>query len=659
MADSPLLGIVEDESLVAEDLKMLLNDLGYEVSFRVSSGEECLESVDEHDVDIVLMDINLGDGMDGIETARKLREVNIPAVFITAYSDEKTVNRARETDPLGYLSKPVNETDLRTTLAVASRKQEMEEKLRESERRYRELVEASPDIVFRVNSDQEFTFLSNNIRQLGYTPDELEGKNFTDLLHPDDVSQVAREKVLPQFEGTETGDELSPDLFDERRTGDRATYNLEISLRVGSEQAKESFGTEYPTFEVNSAGLFRENGSGDSKTFAGTIGTIRNIMDRKEAEQELRLKERAMSSTQEGITISKNDGDDNPLIYVNEGFVEMTGYSRAWALGRDCRFLQGEKTDPDKVARMREAINKNEPISLEVINYRQGGEPFWNKVSITPIRDEQGSVTHYVGIQQDITEKKNREEELRQAEKLAAIGEMSAGLMHEINNPNAFIQGNIEYLRKAWGKIKEALPESARESDALQSVLEELPRTLDEMRSGTNRIEEIVNNVKLFARRERSDQEKKHFDPIPVVKEALATLGSFSEDYLEARLESDEGEGQIQGDPTEITQIVTNLVKNAIDAVREDESSDGNVELEASFDPEEFIIKVQDDGPGIPQDVRSKIFDPFYTTKPTGKGTGLGLSIVNGIVDRLDGRINVNSSEGVGTRFEVILPRSD
>lgn len=658
MSSSTQLGIVEDEALVAEDLRSLLDGLGYDVVFQLGSGEECLEAIRDHEVDLVIMDINLSGELDGIETARKLREErNVPTVYLTAYTDESTLRKATETDPLGYISKPVNETDLRTTLTLAFRQAEMERKIRSSEQRYRELIETSPDVIFRVNTDREFTFLSRNITQLGYEREELIGEDFTEILHSETRKSVTRDEVLPEYRGKTTGPERAPDLFDERRTGERATRNLEIKIRVGSREAKERYGTEYPTFEVNSAGVFRRRDEEQEPVHVGSVGIIRDVMPRKEAEKELRLKERAMSSAREGITIADAEGEDNPLIYVNEGFLEMTGYDRNWVLGRDCRFLQGEETDPAKVAEMRRAIEEEEPITVELVNYRRDGEPFWNQVSITPIRNEEGTVSHFVGIQQDVTEQKQRHDELRQAEKLAAIGEMSAGLMHEINNPNAFIQGNLQYLRKAWETIREELPDTVGENRTVRSVLEELDGTLKDMRRGTERIEEIVNNVKLFSRRNRMSDELQKFNPLPVVREALKTLEAPGDGLVSVRLHDRDTVGNVQGDPTELNQVVTNLVSNAIDAVQDTESPE--VIVEARFDDDTFHLVVQDNGCGIPEDRCSKIFDPFYTTKPTGEGTGLGLSIVQGIVERSGGNIKVDSTEGTGTRFEVLLPRAE
>ncbi len=121
------------------------------------------------------------------------------------------------------------------------------------------------------------------------------------------------------------------------------------------------------------------------------------------------LKERVLEEAPVGVTVSDPDLPDNPLVYVNEAFEEMTGYDRAEALGTNCRFLQGEGTDPDAVRRMATAVDADEPVSVEVLNYRKDGEEFWNRVDIAPIRDDDGEVTNYVGFQTDVTERKRAE----------------------------------------------------------------------------------------------------------------------------------------------------------------------------------------------------------------------------------------------------------
>ena len=152
------------------------------------------------------------------------------------------------------------------------------------------------------------------------------------------------------------------------------------------------------------------------------------------------LKERALEEAPIGITISDPDRPDNLLIYVNDSFEELTGYPREETLGRNCRFLQGEDSDPETIAEMRETIDEERPVSVELRNYRRDGEEFWNKVDIAPLRDDDGTVTNYVGFQTDITprkraefEAKRRIEEVeREREKLDHLLDRIEGLLQDV-----------------------------------------------------------------------------------------------------------------------------------------------------------------------------------------------------------------------------------
>ena len=136
------------------------------------------------------------------------------------------------------------------------------------------------------------------------------------------------------------------------------------------------------------------------------------LLSEKPVDYQLHLKDRALAGTAEGITISDNLQPDNPIVYANEGFERLTGYSRTDVLGRNCRFLQGEKTDPKTTEAIRQAIKEEKPCAVEILNYRKDGATFWNWLSITPIRNSSGRVTNFLGIQSDITKRKNFENAL-------------------------------------------------------------------------------------------------------------------------------------------------------------------------------------------------------------------------------------------------------
>jgi PAS domain S-box-containing protein len=142
-------------------------------------------------------------------------------------------------------------------------------------------------------------------------------------------------------------------------------------------------------------------------------GAVPMPIDDVSIREELRLKQRAIDEAPVGITITDPDRPDNPMIYINDAFEKLTGYSKTNSVGRNCRFLQGEGSDPNAVAEMREAVADGDPVSVELRNYRKGGEPFWNKVDIAPVHGPDGDVSNFVGFQTDITDRKEAEMEAR------------------------------------------------------------------------------------------------------------------------------------------------------------------------------------------------------------------------------------------------------
>ncbi len=141
------------------------------------------------------------------------------------------------------------------------------------------------------------------------------------------------------------------------------------------------------------------------------------LLENESSAYQLELKNRALSSTAEGITISDMSQPDNPIIYANEGFERLTGYSRADVLGKNCRFLQGPDTDRSTVDELRTAIREERPVTVELLNYRKDGSSFWNRLSVTPVCDADGKTTHFIGVQSDVTARQNAEEALRRANK--------------------------------------------------------------------------------------------------------------------------------------------------------------------------------------------------------------------------------------------------
>ena len=196
--------IVEDEAIVVADLVETLRSLGYCVAGTARSGETAVERITELHPDLVLMDIHLAGKMDGVEaTAEIHRTSDVPVIFITAYADNELLERAKRTEPYGYLIKPYDERELRTVIEMAQYKFGMDRKLRESEEKYRALTENTPDILFSTDMAGNITYVSPQINKYGFLEEEVMGKSLRILIHPADVDQVENHQIRELEQGAQ------------------------------------------------------------------------------------------------------------------------------------------------------------------------------------------------------------------------------------------------------------------------------------------------------------------------------------------------------------------------------------------------------------------------------------------------------------------------
>jgi two-component system NtrC family sensor kinase len=241
---------------------------------------------------------------------------------------------------------------------------------------------------------------------------------------------------------------------------------------------------------------------------------------------------------------------------------------------------------------------------------------------------------------------KDTQSQLVQAAKMASLGELVAGIAHEINNPLAFLlahQQTVERLVSEIGAIEGLYP------DALARV-EKARQRLDAMRLGMQRIQDLVLNLRSFSRLDEGS-----FQTIDVARSIDAVLALLAH-KLRGRIDVEtrfSGDAELTCSPALFNQVIMNIIGNAADAI----DGPGHISIATETDGEVFEIAVTDSGPGIPDDLRDRIFDPFFTTKPVGSGTGLGLSIAYGVVQAHRGEIFADNAPGGGARFRVRIPR--
>lgn len=494
-------------------------------------------------------------------------------------------------------------------------------------------------------------------------------------------------------------------------------------------------------------------------------------LERKRIAGTLRLRDRGLAAAPAGICIAEQVDGDQRNIYVNPAFLKISGYREEDLLGRNCRLLHGRDTDATTVARMGAAIRAEEVFSGEILNYRSNGEPFWNDLLISPVRDGLGTVTHFIGVMRDITERhrseerirllesaveaaasaivvtdaegrieyanaafqritgytseeahgqtlrilksgeqdpafydglwrtilagdvwrspivnrrkdgthyrasqviapiKDRhgrtthfvamqedttalyaaEEQLRHAQRLQAVGQLTGGIAHDFNNLLAVILGNLELL-----------DERLSDPDLRELIADPLTATL--------RGAELTRRLLAFARLQSLSPASIDIEALvlrilnlarPALTEAVEVRAAHRADLWPALID----EGQLE-------TALLNIVLNARDAM-----PDGgvlfietdNVHLDhdyASLHPDVDVgdyvmVAISDTGTGMAPDVVAKAFEPFFSTKEPGRGSGLGLSMVYGFAKQSDGHVRIYSEVGHGTTVRLYLPKSD
>jgi signal transduction histidine kinase len=269
-------------------------------------------------------------------------------------------------------------------------------------------------------------------------------------------------------------------------------------------------------------------------------------------------------------------------------------------------------------------------------------------LSATPLRDRQGALLGLVLVVRDLREVATLRARLLTSARLAAVGELAAGIAHEINNPLAYIGANLRALRESWLALGEALRDDAPKQRAVE-LLDEGTAMLEDSLEGVERAAAIVRDVRAFSR--GGGETREPFDPNELIERVLRVAAPHLRHRI--RVQCMLGQvGMVEGARREIEQVFLNLIVNAAQAI----DGAGGVRVRTALEHDELVVCIADTGPGIPPEHLDRIFDPFFTTKPVGEGTGLGLSISHEIVRRHGGRIEVDSTVGEGTEFVVRLP---
>lgn len=506
---------------------------------------------------------------------------------------------------IGALLASYGSETLRVTHAV--------EALYQSEEKYRSILESIDEGYFELDLDGNLSFFNESfVKITGCSDHELMDLNNLQAPFSEHANQIC--ELLKQVcEHEEPGRMIEWQIT--RRDGE--TRFLELSASTVTDTSGE---------------------------IAGYRSVVRDISERKQAEQERQRLAAAIDHSADSIIIANEDG---AIGYVNPAFEGTTGYKREEVIGQDFRLFQRDKAHRLFQAGMEKTLSRGQTWTGRLLNNKKDGTFYESETTISPIRDTRGAISGFVSINKDMTSEVILEEQLRQAQKMEAIGTLAGGIAHDFNN---ILQAVVGY--------SELLLLKSNKQDPSYSGLHEIKRA-------AQRAAELTRHLLTFSRKVAS--EKKPYDLNQGVDEAKNLLAPIIPKMIEIQLNPADNLTLVYADPGQIQQVLINLAVNAKDAMPEGGKltiETQNVSLDQQYCDLHLIPKpgcyalltVTDTGHGMDSETLSHIFEPFYSTKPPGSGTGLGLAMVYGIVKSHDGYIECNSSLGKGTTFSILLP---
>ena len=585
--------IVEDEKIISHDIKRILMKFGYEVLGIAVSGKEVLAQIKKQKPDLILMDIVLEGDLSGIETAEKIKEHwNIPIIYLTAFADEQTLQRAMITIPYGYILKPFEEKELYAIVEMAFHKHKLEKNLQESVEYSRNIINSSLDMIITIDNDGKiFEFNKAAEEIFGYQKADIEGKPFSIL-----------------FSENERATEILATTLKKKKS------TFEVVNKRSNEELFHSFFSASVMYDHQSKAI-------------GIMGISRELTEQKQSEKKLRELKEAVETLRLGVTITDINGK---IIYTNPADAELHGYKVRELIGKNVRIFA--PVDLRRRTSLKQ-IKKWTGLIRESKNVRKDGSIFPTWLISNVVKDNKGNPIAIVTTCEDITERKEMQKQLLRSERLAGIGELAAGIAHEIRNPLGNISSSAQFCLNKFeldDDLKQFMEIILRNSENANKIIKELldfanPRTISLKPGNINEI--ITDVIKLVSTR-------------------------CLESGIKIKINKDEKIPEIMIDQKWLEQAFLNFILNA----KESMPDGGILEIETLSDLIKKEIKVvfSDSGVGISKENIKKIFDPFFTTKTNG--VGLGLSLVHQIISAHKGKINIDSIVGKGTKFQISLP---
>lgn len=475
--------------------------------------------------------------------------------------------------------------------------------------------------VMAVDEDGRVTYWNPAVAKLsGWSREEMEGRQVIDLLVHEDDRDVA--------------------LF--ARESARAGQQWEGELRL----RKKDGGVV--VLQVTATRGVQPDGSRGGRIAAGVdITELRRAEQAsRRAAERVQLQADMLEAVGQAVIATDLDGT---VTYWNRAAEELYGWSRDEALGRSVLDVTPNQGNRRMAEESIERLQAGETWTGEFPLQRRDGTTFPAFVTDAPIKDEQGGLVGIIGVSSDITERKELEEQLRQTQKMEAIGRLAGGVAHDFNNLLTAIDGHATLLRD---ELEEDSP---------------LRNDADEILRAGERAAALTRQLLAFSRKQLL--EERHVELAGVTLELNSMLRRLVPERIDFSMEAVSESPVVRADPGQLQQVVMNLVVNAVDAIEDggaiEVTVDGTTLSQEDVDDIPWRaepgpygrLTVLDTGSGIPDDVMEHIFEPFFTTKSEGRGTGLGLATVYGIVKQTGGHVFIETAPGAGTTFQVLIPR--
>jgi PAS domain S-box-containing protein len=599
--------MVEDSVADADLMTLALRRAGLTTDVRVVQEERPFrDALTEFHPDVVLVDSKLPrfSGRRALRIANR-HDATLPVIMVTGTLREDRIVRLTR---LGLTNYVLKDRLLRLAPAVMDGLARAEtqrdanrsrEALEASEQRFRAVAEASGDGLVVMDQDGTVMFWNAAAQRIfGYRPEEVLGTKATRLI----AERVAAAHLQDWRERLKVSD--LPAAFTRELVGVRAD------------------GQEIP-IEMTASGWVE----GGAPFFSAVI---RDVTARKEEARTRLVLSQAVEQTTSSVIITDTEGS---IEYVNPAFERLTGYTAAEVLGKTPRILRSG-AQPDGVYRaLWSAVTRGKPFSAEFTNRRKDGSEYVQRTTVFPIVGEEGQVERLVGLGQDVTQERLLERQLRQAQKMEAVGQLAGGIAHDFNNILTGVLTNAQLLEMG-------LPEGPCDDREL----------LEDVTKAARRGADLVKRLMALSR--TSTTPARLLDLRASVDEAARTVRRILPESIELTVEHPDGPVTCHLEEADLHQAIFNLCNNARDAMPDG----GLLAVRTRVEGDRAILEVRDNGAGMPPAVVDRIFEPFFTTKEAGKGTGLGLPMVYAFAHGLGGSVGVESRPGAGTLVRLTLP---